>query len=121
VNIWDYGYPSGGNYWSDCNGTDLCRGTFQNETGNDGIIDTPYVIDINNTDHCPLMNPWHQILGDIDFDGKVSLADLVLLANAYGSKPGDAKWNPNADVNDNGKVDLSDLVMMAQHYGQHYP
>jgi hypothetical protein len=44
-----------------------------------------------------------------------------LLANAYGSKLGDAKWNFNADINDNGKVDLSDLVMLAQHYGQHYP
>jgi parallel beta-helix repeat protein len=55
TNTWDNGYPSGGNYWSDYNGTDLCSGPYQNVTGSDGIGDTPYVIDANNTDYYPLM------------------------------------------------------------------
>jgi parallel beta-helix repeat protein len=55
---WDDGYPSGGNYWSDYNGKDLFRGPYQNETGSDGIGDTPYVIDADNQDNYPLMNPW---------------------------------------------------------------
>jgi hypothetical protein len=57
VNTWDDGYPSGGNYWSDYNGTDTYNGPYQNLTGSDGIGDTPYVIDANNIDHYPLMNP----------------------------------------------------------------
>jgi hypothetical protein len=61
------------------------------------------------------------ILGDVNGDFKVTLADLVLLANAYNSQPGSPKWNPNADLNGNGVVNLSDLVIMALHYGQHYP
>jgi hypothetical protein len=56
--MWDDGYPSGGNYWSDYRGVDLYSGPYQNETGSDGIGDTPYVIDENNVDHYPLMNPW---------------------------------------------------------------
>jgi nitrous oxidase accessory protein len=36
------------NYWSDYNGTD---------NNGDSIGDTPYVIDDNNQDNCPLMNP----------------------------------------------------------------
>ena len=48
VSTWDDGYPSGGNYWSNYNGTD------NNE---DGIGDTPYIIDENNQDNYPFMNP----------------------------------------------------------------
>jgi parallel beta-helix repeat protein len=58
INVWDDSYPSGGNYWSDYHGIDLYSGPYQNETGSDGIGDTPYVIDENNVDHYPLMNPW---------------------------------------------------------------
>jgi len=55
TNVWDNGYPSGGNYWSNFNSTDLFRGPYQNETGIDGISDTPYVIDVYNQDRYPLM------------------------------------------------------------------
>lgn len=61
------------------------------------------------------------IPGDINGDFKVSLQDLVLLANAYGTHPNDTKWNPNADINGDGKVSLQDLTLLATHYGQHYP
>jgi len=46
---WDDGYPSGGNYWSDYDGTD---------TNGDGIGDTPYVILSVNRDNYPLMAPY---------------------------------------------------------------
>jgi len=62
-----------------------------------------------------------RIPGDINGDGKVNLADLVLFAEAYGSRPGDPNWNPAADMLGHGKVDLADLVTLANHYGQHYP
>jgi parallel beta-helix repeat protein len=55
TNTWDNGYPSGGNYWSDYTGTDVYRGAYQNVTGSDGIGDTHYTIDTNNTDNYPLM------------------------------------------------------------------
>jgi len=57
-NIWDDGYPSGGNCWSDYNDTDIHRGVSQNETGCDGIGDRPYIIDENNKDNYPLMTPY---------------------------------------------------------------
>ncbi|RLC36463.1 hypothetical protein DRH29_04520 [candidate division Kazan bacterium] len=62
-NAWDDGYPSGGNFWSDYNGTDLYNGPYQNVSGSDGIGDLPYIIDTNNVDHYPLMHPYpfHEI------------------------------------------------------------
>jgi len=56
-NVWDNSYPSGGNHWNDYNGTDLYSGPYQNETGSDGIGDTPYVIDSNNRDRYPFVRP----------------------------------------------------------------
>jgi parallel beta-helix repeat protein len=58
TNFWDDGYPSGGNYWSNYTGIDFYSGPYQNETGSDGIGDTPYTIDADNVDRYPLMSPW---------------------------------------------------------------
>jgi len=60
INTWDDGYPSGGNYWSDqyhgeC--ADHFSGPGQNISGSDGVVDTPYVIDADNQDNYPLMEP----------------------------------------------------------------
>jgi parallel beta-helix repeat protein len=54
MNIWDDGYPSGGNYWSDY----VERYPDAKELDGSGLWDTPYVIDENNQDHYPLMYPY---------------------------------------------------------------
>jgi len=59
-----------------------------------------------------------RILGDVNGDGKVDLTDLVLVALAYGSVPGDPNWNPDADLNQDGTIGLADLVTVALHYGE---
>jgi len=41
-NIFDNGYPSGGNYWSDYHGKDEKSGPNQDQPGSDGIGDTSY-------------------------------------------------------------------------------
>jgi parallel beta-helix repeat protein len=71
TNLWNASYPSGGNYWSDYNGTDLYHGPYQNETGSDGMGDTPYVIDEDNQDNYPLMSPWPSGW-KLDFSGPTS-------------------------------------------------
>ena len=58
ANQWDNGYPSGGNYWDDYNGTDDMNGPNQDIPGSDGIGDTPYNITGGpNQDRYPLMSP----------------------------------------------------------------
>jgi parallel beta-helix repeat protein len=57
ANVWDRGYPSGGNYWDTYEGADNYKGFGQNETGSDGIGDAPYQITAANVDRYPLMQP----------------------------------------------------------------
>jgi parallel beta-helix repeat protein len=56
-NSWDNGYPLGGNYWSVYTGSDYFKGPNQNIPGNDGIGDSPYVIDGDSQDNYPLIFP----------------------------------------------------------------
>jgi parallel beta-helix repeat protein len=51
-NIWDDGYPSGGNYWSNYRGVDKKSGPNQDQQGSDGIGDKPY-----SRDRYPFMKP----------------------------------------------------------------
>jgi len=52
TNVWDNGYPSGGNYWSDYEE----KYPDAEELEGSGIWNTPYVIDENNQDNYPLIN-----------------------------------------------------------------
>ena len=56
TNVWDNGYPSGGNYWSDYSGEDKYSGPCQDQHGSDGICDIPYPIPEAARDKYPYMN-----------------------------------------------------------------
>ena len=64
TNIWDNGYPSGGNYWSNYIGEDKYSGPCQDQPGSDRIGDTPYPIPEAARDKYPYMseNGWLQTL-----------------------------------------------------------
>jgi hypothetical protein len=55
------------------------------------------------------------IPGDVTTDGKVSFADLVVIAQNYGSSH--ATWS-TGDLSNDGSVSFADLVTVAQNYGQ---
>lgn len=108
TNIWDNGYPSGGNYWSNYNGTD----------GNsDGIGDSPYILNgSSDVDNYPLMHLWK--VGDATYDGKVNVLDLIFIATRLGTRPGDLSWNPRADVKEDNVINVLDLIACATHLGK---
>jgi len=70
-NVWDDGYPSGGNYWSDYTGVDYYSGPYRNETGSDGIGDSLYIVDENNIDHYPLMGPFNSFNASVGYSVNV--------------------------------------------------
>ena len=121
TNVWDEGYPSGGNYWSDFNCPDVCIGPYQNETGSDGIGDGPYIIDGNNRDRYPLVPYGYVPDPDLNKDGIVDISDIVMVALAFGSKRGDPNWNPCVDLNVDGTIDIVDIVIVTIHFGETDP
>jgi len=52
---WDGGYPTGGNYWDDYNGTD---------SNEDGIGDIPYPTGNSSADQYPLIHPYGSVYND---------------------------------------------------------
>jgi len=108
VNTWNNSCE--GNYWSNYSGTD---------SDGDGVGDAPYVINSNNIDHCPLMNPcWNP--ADINHDLKVDLKDVFTTAKAYGSVPGSANWNPHCDIIADAIIDLKDYYAVCKSFGKSY-
>jgi len=108
--VWDDGYPSGGNYWSDLNPPDEDL---------DQIGDTPYVIDEDNLDRYPLIYPYGFVPSpDVNDDGTVNIKDLFLVARAFGTIPGESNWNPIADVTMDEIINIRDLFEVAKDYGK---
>jgi len=64
TNFWDY--DGEGNYWSDYNGTD---------DNQDGIGNTPYIIDENNTDNFPLMGMFSDL--SFTFNGETYHVNVI--------------------------------------------
>jgi len=54
-------------------------------------------------------------IGDVNLDGMVDLQDLHMICHHYGTRKGDAKYNPLCDINDDGQIDLIDLATAARN------
>jgi hypothetical protein len=71
--VFDCGYPSGGNYWSDY------QTVYPNasEINGSGIWNTPYVVDASNQDNYPLMKPYPLIPYDLGITNMVASKSVV--------------------------------------------
>jgi len=114
ANVWDNGCE--GNYWSDYEE----RYPNATEINNSGIWDTPYVIDENNRDNYPLMNPYW-LPGDVNHDLKIDIYDVVRITGVYGSEQGDPNWNCHSDIAEPyGIINIYDVVTCTKDYRKEY-
>lgn len=116
-NVWDGGYPTGGNFWSKYIGVDLYSGPYQNETGSDGIGDTPYLFELVVQDNYPLMRPFiHPLMCDITHDLIINIYDIVQITASYDSRIGDPYYRIEADLDDDGRISIYDIVIACANY-----
>jgi len=116
--MWDDGYPSGGNYWSDqyhgdC--SDHFSGPSQDVPGSDGIVDIPYSIEMDNQDNYPLMEPYSPIPTTID-ELKTEIEELGSegeIDNQGIVKNLIAKLNVAQKLVDKGKIDKAKTILKA--------
>lgn len=60
-------------------------------------------------------------IADLNLDGKVNILDISIVAKAFGTKPGDPRWNQIADVTRDGKVNIIDVSVVAKNFGWNDP
>lgn len=71
----------------------------------------------DESDYCYLRVTWNR--ADLNFDGKVDILDLSVLAKAFASQPGNYRWNTNVDIDGNRIINIIDAVKIAQDFGEH--
>jgi ABC-type branched-subunit amino acid transport system substrate-binding protein len=58
--------------------------------------------------------PWmYPLKTDINYDGKINIMDISAAAKAFGTKPGDARWDKESDVNLDGQINIMDITKIA--------
>jgi hypothetical protein len=55
---------------------------------------------------------------DLNSDGKVNILDLSIFAQAFVSRPGQFRWNTNADLDKNQMIDIRDASLIARNFGK---
>ncbi|WP_050753431.1 glycoside hydrolase family 9 protein [Pseudobacteroides cellulosolvens] len=61
-----------------------------------------------------------EIMEDINKDGSVNMADVVLVAKVFGFMKDDPEFDKKCDLNDDGTINISDIVKLALKFGYTY-
>jgi parallel beta-helix repeat protein len=72
-----------------------------------------------DTEDNTFINGWVYVglVGDVNADGIVDIADIYLIELAYGTMPGQPGYKPNLDINSDSIIDIEDIYIASLHYG----
>jgi len=107
TNKWYGRWNVTGDYWSNYTGSD---------PDGDGIGNTSHIINANNRDNFPFMNPY--LPGDVNHDGEVDILDISFIARYYGSTvtPSSSVEVKRADLNEDAIVNTLDLNIASANF-----
>ena len=61
------------------------------------------------------------IFGDFNGDREVTVTDIMMVANRWRCRCGDACYDPLYDLDGNSKINIVDIMKVAAHWGESYP
>ena len=63
--------------------------------------------------------PWmYALKTDTNYDGKVDIKDIATAAKAFGTQPGDTRWEKESDVVLDNRIDIKDIASIAKDFGK---
>ena len=54
----------------------------------------------------------------INGDGEVNILDVTMVAIAFGSKPGEERWNALVDLHVDLRINIVDVTIVAKDFGK---
>jgi hypothetical protein len=68
------------------------------------------------------MDAYHLPIYDLNYDGAINMRDIGRVARAYGSEPGNQRWEPEAELAPPYSIiDIRDIGLIARHFGETDP
>ncbi len=55
---------------------------------------------------------------DVNHDGVINMADVVLIATAFDTTIGDSRYNATYDLNNDGSVNMLDIIILATKFNE---
>ena len=56
--------------------------------------------------------------GDVNGDCAVDIVDIMLVAVRWGTRVGDANYDPYYDLDHDGDIDIGDIMLVAVQWGE---
>jgi hypothetical protein len=53
---------------------------------------------------------------DLNYDGAINMADVIILAKVFNSVRGDSRYVDAVDLNKDGAINMSDVIMIASKF-----
>ena len=101
--------------------TDTYDGVHPNDNGCIKMSDTWFAALKNvlnpSTSATPTSTPTQAVNNlDVNHDGAINMADVIILAKVFNSVSGDSKYSYEYDLNGDGAINISDIVLIAAKF-----